>query len=140
MNSKMTTYNYQQLNLKNKNKNKLSKQLEQEQNQRNGDHRKVYQWGEERGNGEKGTGNKKHNQQVQSRQAEVKNSIGNGETKELICMTPGHELRVGNAGGRGDTEQRGIKGRKKWDNCDSIIYKIYFKKGKMQKLLRKLLY
>ena len=49
---------------KNKNKNKLSKQLEQEQNQRNGDHRKVYQWGEERGNGEKGTGNKKHNWQA----------------------------------------------------------------------------
>ena len=24
---------------------------------------------------------------------EVKNSIGNGETKELICTTHGHELR-----------------------------------------------
>ena len=24
---------------------------------------------------------------------EVKNSIGNGEAKELICMTQGHELR-----------------------------------------------
>ena len=24
---------------------------------------------------------------------EVKNSIGNGETKDLICMTHGHELR-----------------------------------------------
>ena len=26
---------------------------------------------------------------------EVKNSIGNGEAKELICMTHGHELRGG---------------------------------------------
>ena len=26
---------------------------------------------------------------------EVKNSMGNGEAKELICMTHGHELRGG---------------------------------------------
>ena len=26
---------------------------------------------------------------------DVKNSIGNGEAKELICMTHGHELREG---------------------------------------------
>ena len=26
----------------------------------------------------------------------------------------------------------GIKGRKNWDNCDSIIDKIYFKKKKMK--------
>ena len=44
-------------------------------------------------NGIKGTGNKKHNWQVQNRQGEVKNSIGNGEAKELICMAHGHELR-----------------------------------------------
>ena len=70
---------------------------------------KGYQWGgEERGkNGGKGTGNKKHKLQVQSRQEEVKNSIGNAEAKELICMTHGHELKGGNSGGRG------IKGRKK---------------------------
>ena len=37
--------------------------------------------------GGKGTGNKKHNWQVQNRQGEVKNSIGNGEVKELICTT-----------------------------------------------------
>ena len=36
-------------------------------------------------NEEKGTGNKKHKWQVQNRQGEVKNSMGNGE---LICMTP----------------------------------------------------
>ena len=43
----------------------------------------------------KSTGNKKHNWQVQNRQWEVKNSIGNGESKELICMAQGHELRLG---------------------------------------------
>ena len=32
---------------------------------------------------------------------EVKNSIGNGEAKVIICTTHGHELRVGDAGGRG---------------------------------------
>ena len=32
---------------------------------------------------------------VQNRQGGVKNSIGNGEAKELICMTHGHELREG---------------------------------------------
>ena len=35
----------------------------------------------------KDTGNKKHKWQVQNRQGEGKNSIGNGEGKELICMT-----------------------------------------------------
>ena len=35
-------------------------------------------------------------------QGEVKNSIGNGEAKELTFMVHGHELRgQGNAGGRG---------------------------------------
>ena len=43
----------------------------------------------------KGTGNKKHNWQVQNREGEVKNSIGNGEAKELICMIHGHELSGG---------------------------------------------
>ena len=32
---------------------------------------------------------------------EVKNSMGNGEAKELICMTQGHELRCRNAGESG---------------------------------------
>ena len=52
---------------------------------------KGYQWRGE--NGGKGTGNKKHNWQAQNRQEEFKNSTGNGEAKELICMTHGHELR-----------------------------------------------
>ena len=43
MDSKMTTHNYQQLNLKNK--NKLIKQPEQEQNHRYADHLEGYQLG-----------------------------------------------------------------------------------------------
>ena len=53
-----------------------------------------------RENGGKGAGNMKHKWQVQNRQGEVKNSMGNGEAKELICMTHGHELRRGNDGRR----------------------------------------
>ena len=49
-------------------------------------------WAENRG---KGVGNKKHKWQVQNRQGEVKNSIGNVEAKELTCMTHGYELREG---------------------------------------------
>ena len=45
--------------------------------------------------GGKGTGNKKHKWQVENRQGEVKNSIGNGVVEELICMIHGHELRGG---------------------------------------------
>ena len=63
--------------------------------------------------GRKGTGNKKHKWQVQNRQGEVKNSIGNVQAKELIHTTHGHELRgERNAGGSGSTRWRGIKGRK----------------------------
>ena len=39
--------------------------------------------------------NKKHKWQVENRQGEVKNSVGNGEAKELLCMTHGHELKGG---------------------------------------------
>ena len=49
--------------------------------------------------------------------------MGNGEAKELIYIIHGHELRWGKGMG-----WRGVKGRKKWDNCNSIINKIYFKK------------
>ena len=39
--------------------------------------------------------------------------MGNGEAKELVCTTCGHELRgAGNAGQRGSAGQRGIKGTK----------------------------
>ena len=61
-------------------------------------------------------------------QGEAKNSIGNGVAKELICMTHGHELRWGMLEGMGDRAERD-KGEKKWDNCNSIINKIYFKKN-----------
>ena len=75
-------------------------------------------------NGEKGTGNKKHNWQVQNKQGKVKNSIGNGEAKELTCISHGHELRR-----RGLLEGMEVPGRgergKKWDKCNSIINKIY---------------
>ena len=40
-----------------------------------------------------GTGNKKHNWEVQNRQGEVKNCIGVEEAKELVSTTCGHELR-----------------------------------------------
>ena len=43
-------------------------------------------------------------------------------------MTHGHKLRWGNGGRKGGTGQRGIKGRKKWDNCNSTIDNISLKK------------
>ena len=67
---------------------------------------------------------------------EVKNSIGNGEAKEFICMTHGHELRWGSDGGREGTGRRGIKGRKKWDNCNGIINKIYLKRDSIDCLCK----
>ena len=54
-----------------------------------------YQWGCGGENMGKGTGDKKHKWQVENRQGEIKNNIGNGEAKELICMTHGQELRWG---------------------------------------------
>ena len=53
---------------------------------------------------------------------EDKNSMGNVEAKELICMTHGHELQGGNVGGSGCAGWSGVKGGK-WDNCNSIINK-----------------
>ena len=90
-----------------------------------------YQWGGKGGRermGEKVQGIRSINGRYKNRQVVVKNSRGNGEAKELTCMTHGHELRegVGNAGGRGCAGWRRIKGRK-WDNCNSIINKIYLK-------------
>ena len=54
----------------------------------------------------KGTENKQHKWQVENRQGEGKNSVGNVEAKDLISMTHGHERWGG-----------------KWDNCNSIINK-----------------
>ena len=39
--------------------------------------------------------------------------MGNGEAKELICMTHGHELRWGNYDGRGGIGKRRSKEEKK---------------------------
>ena len=45
-------------------------------------------------------------------------------------MTHGHELRGREyAGGREGAEQRVIKGRTIWNTYNSIINKIYYKKG-----------
>ena len=51
-------------------------------------------------------------------------------------MTHGHELRWGNAGEWEYTGQRGIKGRKKWDNCNGIINKIYLKRDSIDCLCK----
>ena len=53
-----------------------------------------YQWGKGWENEGKVTGDKQHKWQVENRQGEVKNSIGNVEAKELMCMIHGHELRL----------------------------------------------
>ena len=55
----------------------------------------------EGGNGGKGTENKQHKWQVENRQGKGKNSIGNVEAKEFICMTQGHELKGGICAGAG---------------------------------------
>ena len=87
---------------------------------------RVIRW--EGGGGEQGTGTwiKKHNWQVQNRQGDVKNHVGNGEAKELTCTTHRPKVRRWIAGGNGDTELRGAEG-KHWDNYDSIINKIHLK-------------
>ena len=73
----------------------------------------------------KGKKNKKTPARISAiRPAWFKNSIGNVEAKEFIFMTHGCELRRGNAGGEGGAGQRGIK-EEKWDNCNSIINKLY---------------
>ena len=110
MNSKITTNS--QLSTPEPKKQKLSRQLEQEQNQRNGDHRGGFKRGGRGGEWGKGTGIKKHNRQAQNRQAEVKNSIGNGEAKEFICTSHRHELRRGKMLGWGGCREKGDKEEK----------------------------
>ena len=56
----------------------------------------------------------------------IQDRIGNGETRELIYTTHGHELRGGDAG-RLECREEGDKGVEKWDNCNSIINKIDLK-------------
>ena len=48
---------------------------------------------------------------MENRQGEGKNSVGNVEAKDLICMTHGHELwGGGNVGGRGWAGWSGVGG------------------------------
>ena len=61
---------------------------------------------------------------MENRQREGKNSVGNVEAKELIYMTHGHELKVGGMRVGGGVRGREINGGK-WNNCNSIINKIY---------------
>ena len=112
MNSKMTTNSQISTTEPKKHKQKLSKQLEQEQNHINGDHMEDYHREGERQSGGKGKRNKKHNWQVQNRQEDVKNSIGNGEAKKLTRTTHGHEISGSIARGKGDIGQKGAKGKK----------------------------
>ena len=68
---------------------------------------------------------------------DVKKSIGNGEAKELTCMTHGHELRgrgLAIAGEKGGYWAEGAKG-KNWDSYNSIINKMYFLKSRIFILL-----
>ena len=82
--------------------------------------------GEERGG--KVTENKKHKWWVEDRQRDIKNNRGNGEAKELIYMSHRHELRQGMLEGWEVQGGGGIKGEENWENCNSIINKIDFKK------------
>ena len=79
--------------------------------------------------GGEGTVKKKDNWYTKNRQGEVKNSIGNIESKELTCMTHEHELRGGGEmlEGEGVQGRGGIQEEKQWDNCNSIVNKIYLK-------------
>ena len=62
---------------------------------------------------------------MENRQGKGKNSVGNVEAKELINMTHGHELKEkGECEWEGVCREEGSEGGK-WDNCNSIINKIY---------------
>ena len=113
MNSKMTT-NSKLLTTEPK-KQKQTKHTTRAgtESQKQRSHGGLSAWRGREENGRKGTRNKKHNWQIQNRQGEVKNSIGNGEAKELICMNHGYELKWGNVGGRDSAGWKGTKGREK---------------------------
>ena len=65
----------------------------------------------------------------QNKQVDVKNSIGNGEAKELIHMTHGHEKWCGDCLREWRVLCGGGQSVKSWDNCNSIINKIYKNKS-----------
>ena len=74
--------------------------------------------------GEKVEGIRSINGRHKNRQGDVKNSMGNGEAKELVCMTHGHELKWQMLVGGGCMAE-GNNGKKNMDSCNSIINKIY---------------
>ena len=74
---------------------------------------RVINRGQGRGERGKGTENKQHKWQVENRQGEVKNNMGNGEAKELICTIHGHELMWGKFQCGGGYRTGGNKGEKK---------------------------
>ena len=110
MNSKMTTNNYQQLNLKHKQKQTKQTTRTGTESQKWRSHGGLTVGRRREKNGGKDTRNKKHKWQVQSRQGEVKNGMGNGEAKELTCMINGYELRGGECWWEGGAGPKGIKG------------------------------
>ena len=61
--------------------------------------------------------------QAQNRQGEVKNSIGNGEAKELIYTTSGHELSGGGECSRGQGTGTGDKGDNKIETTVNFFLK-----------------
>ena len=71
---------------------------------------------------------------MENRQGEGKKSIGNVEAKELICVTHGNELKGRECGWEAVCRAEGNKGEKKWDNCNSIINKIYLKRKNILKI------
>ena len=58
--------------------------------------------------------------------------MGNGEAKELICTTHGHELSGGLLEGMGVSGGGGQRGENKCDNYNSIINKIYLQIHKIK--------
>ena len=127
----MTTNSQTSMTEPKKQKEKLSKQVEQEQKQRNVDHMDCFQWG---WGGEEWRGMAQGIRSIIGRHKIDGESLRivqeNGEAKDLICTTHGHELRVGDAGGLGDAGQKGDTGEKKIEKTNSTINKIYFIKVK----------
>ena len=94
MNSKMTT-NLQLLTIEPKQTNKQANNQNKNRITEMKTTGRVFSGGVGGDNGEQGTENKLHKWQVENRQGEVQNSIGNVEAKELTCTTHVHELKGG---------------------------------------------
>ena len=63
------------------------------------------------------------NWESQNSHGMLRASVGNGEAKELICMTHGHEQRWGNHWTELGVLGGGGQSGKNWDNCNTIINK-----------------